>query len=207
MVTMAEYKAITGNILPPPGWGRGGGGRKPKPDRKQERDEVKQALVALDPHDFNWLNIPETGSIEPHTGRGQTNHIQLINSHVFLRLHSADMKTPEQIAEYMGISLRWVTNFIELVEQYDISGVLEDYLRVYEHLFVFEQYRGAHHHEDEFMADLRGIFKEYISNPEGTEPPTNEDLVWVFNQLATELNEPLFDQRFINTLDVSGRLK
>ena len=37
---------------------------------------------------------------------------------------------------------------------------------VYEHLFVFEQYRGAHHHEDELMADLRGIFKEYISNPE-----------------------------------------
>ena len=49
------------------------------------------------------------------------------------------------------------------MEKYDISGVLEDFLRVYEHLFVFEQYRGAHHHEDELMADLRGIFKEYIT--------------------------------------------
>ena len=207
MVTMAEYKAITGKKYPPLGWGRGTGGRKPKPDRKQERDEVRQALVALDPHEFNWLDIPETGSHEVLRGTGQTNHIQLINSNVFLRLHEVEMKTSEQISEYMGLSLRWVKNFIELVEKYDTSGVLENFLRVYEHLFVFEQYRGANHHEDELMADLRGIFKEYISNPEETEPPTNDDLVWVFNQLATELNQPLFDHRFINTLDVSGRLK
>ena len=207
MVTMAEYKAITGKKYPPLGWGRGTGGRKPKPDRKQERDEVRQALVALDPHEFNWLDIPETGSIEHPTGMGQTSHLQLINSNVLLRLHTVEMNTPEQISEYMGLSLFWVKKFLELVQRYDSSGVLEDYLRVYEFLFVFEQYRGANHHNDEIMAELRGIFREYITNPEGTEPPTNEDLVWVFNQLATELNEPLFDQRFINTLDVSGRLK
>ena len=116
------------------------------------------------------------------------------------------MKTPEQISEYMGISLRWVNNFLSLWKSTIFQGCLKTFF-VYEHLFVFEQYRGAHHHEDELMADLRGIFKEYISNPEENEPPTNEDMVWVFNQLATELNEPLFDQRFINTLDVSGRLK
>lgn len=207
MVTMAEYKAITGKKYPPLGWGRGTGGRKPKPDRKQERDEVRQALVALDPHEFNWLDIPETGSIEHPTGMGQTSHLQLINSNVLLRLHTVEMNTPEQISEYMGVSLFWVKKFLELVQRYDSSGVLEDYLRVYEFLFVFEQYRGANHHNDEIMAELRGIFREYITNPEETEPPTNDDLVWIFNQLATELSEPLFDQRFINTLDVSGRLK
>ena len=207
MVTMAEFKAITGISSPPSGWGRSGGGRTPKPNRKRPKEEVRQVMVPLEPQEFNWLDIPETGSIQTHTGAGQTNHIQLVNSNVLLRLHGEEMNTPEQISEYMGISLSWVRNFLDLTQRYDDSGVLEDYLRVYEFLFVFEQYRGAHHHEDELMADLRGIFKEYISEPEESEPPSNDDLVWVFNQLAAEFGEPLFDQRFINTLDVSERLK
>ena len=53
------------------GWGRGGGGRKPKPDRKQERDEVRQALALIPTNSIGWtyqkpvrLNLKQ-GQVKP----------------------------------------------------------------------------------------------------------------------------------------------
>jgi len=59
MVSGVEYMEVTGENQLPTGYGRGTGGRKPKPERKQKsRTLIK---VPLPPQEFNWGDIvPES---------------------------------------------------------------------------------------------------------------------------------------------------
>jgi hypothetical protein len=192
MVTMKEYTEVTGKSAPPVGFGRGHGGRIPKPKRKTPMDEVRQRLVPLPPQTFNYLDVPESGSINTYSGQGQTNHLMLIDIKRYMNLKNVEMRTEEQISSDLDVSKNWLMRFDSNLNLYDEEGILDDWVRVFGLMYEIQQFRGMTYKNDELMADFRGIFRDYLHEPIGKEPPTNEDLVWVFNQLSQEQGFPLF---------------
>lgn len=192
MVTMKRYTEVTGVRAPPVGFGRGSGGRTPKPNRKKPMDEVRNKLVPLPPQTFNYLDVPETGSIDTSSGQGQTNHLMLIDINQYMDLKNVEMKTEEQIASELEVSKNWLMRFESNLDMYDQEGIFDDYIRVFGLMYEIQQFRGMTHKSDELMADFRGIFRDFLHEPIGKEPPTNEDIIWVFNQLSEEMDLPVF---------------
>lgn len=192
MVTMKRYTEVTGNQAPPVGYGRGNGGRTPKPNRKKPMNEVRNKLVPLPPQTFNYLDVPETGSINTYSGKGQTNHLKLIDIKRYMNLKNVEMRTEEQISSELEVSKNWLMRFDSNLDVYDEEGILDEWVRVFGLMYDIQQFRGMTYKNDELMADFRGIFRDYLHEPIGKEPPTNEDLVWVFNQLSQEQGFPLF---------------
>jgi len=192
MVTMKRYTEVTGVRAPPVGFGRGSGGRTSKPNRKKPMDEVRNKLVPLPPQTFNYLDVPETGSLDSFSGQGQTNHLMLIDIKRYMKLKKVEMRTEEQIASELEVSKNWLMRFESNLDTYDLEGVLSDWVRVFGLIYDIQQHRGMTYRDDELMADFRGIFRDYLHEPVGKEPPTNDDLIWVFNQLSEEMGLRLF---------------
>ena len=193
MVTMKRYTEVTGKSAPPVGFGRGHGGRTTKPKRKTPMNEVRQRLVPLPPQIFDYLDVPETGSLDSFSGQGQTNHLMLIDIDKYMNLRNVEMMTEEQIAFELEVSKNWLMRFESFLDQYDQEGIIDDWIRVFRLIYEIQQFRGLTYKSDELMADFRGIFRDYLHEPIGKEPPTNDDIIWVFNQLSMEEDLPLFN--------------
>jgi len=192
MVTMKRYTEVTGVRAPPVGFGRGSGGRTSKTKRKKPMDEVRNKLVPLPPQTFNYLDVPETGSLDSFSGQGQTNHLMLIDIKRYMKLKNVEMRTEEQIASELEVSKNWLMKFESNLDKYDQEGILDEWVRVFGLMYEIQQFRGMTYKSDELMADFRGIFRDYLHEPIGKEPPMNDDIIWVFNQLSTEEDLPLF---------------
>lgn len=185
LVTRGEWKKITGGIFYPSGYGSMGG-RTPKPKRKQNREDVRQLLIPLPPQEFNWLNVPKTGSIGYQSGQGQTNHMALKDVRRILNLLDVEMRTEDQVIEELGLSKSWLTSFLEKCKKYEEEDVLEDWIRVLDLMYQVRNHRGMTFQEDELMADFRGIFRDFVNDPIEQEAPSTDDIQWVYNKLLRE---------------------
>ena len=185
LVTRGEWKKITGGTNYPSGYGSMGG-RTPKPKRTQNRDDVRQILIPLPPQEFNWLDVPKTGSHDYKSGQGQTNHIALHDVRKILHLLDVEMKTEGQVLEELKLSKSWLKTFLEKCKDFEEEGVLEDWIRVLDLMYQVRQHRGKNFQEDELMADFRGIFRAYVNDPIEKDSPSTEDIQWVYNKLLRE---------------------
>ena len=70
IVSLPEYMRITNSRFPPVGYGKGSGGRTPKPLRKGEQG--RGIKIPLPPQVFHWGNIDPDGSQFVVEGRGKT---------------------------------------------------------------------------------------------------------------------------------------
>ena len=188
LVTRGEWKEATGGRFYPSGYGSMGG-RTSKPKRKQNRDDVRQMLIPLPPQEFNWLDVPKTGSHNYESGQGKTNHIVLQDVSRILQLLDVEMKTESQVVEELGLSKSWLTIFLDKCKIYEGEDVLHEWISVLDLMYQVRQHRGKTYREDELMADFRGIFREYVNNPIDHEPPTTGDVQWVYNKLIREEHE------------------
>ena len=102
------------------------------------------------------------------------------------------MRTEEQIASELEVSKNWLMKFESNLDKYDQEGILDEWLRVFGLMYEIQQFRGMTYKSDELLADFRGIFRDYLHEPIGKEPPTNDDIIWVFNQLSEEMDLPVF---------------
>ena len=116
------------------------------------------------------------------------NHIALMDYRLILDLHDREMMTEMQIAERTGNSNRKIEHFFTKLQQFDEEGVADDWIRVLTFLWDVQVERGGNHYEDNLMMDIRGLFKDYVTDPVNIEAPTNDDLHWVYNQLLSEEN-------------------
>jgi len=118
--------------------------------------------------------------------------LMLIDIKRYMKLKKVEMRTEEQIASELEVSKNWLMRFESNLDTYDLEGVLSDWVRVFGLIYDIQQHRGMTYRDDELMADFRGIFRDYLHEPVGKEPPTNDDLIWVFNQLSEEMGLRLF---------------
>jgi hypothetical protein len=188
LVTRGEWKEITGGIFYPSGYGSMGG-RTPKPKRKQNREDVRQVMIPLPPQEFDWLDVPKTGSVGYKSGQGQTNHMALKDVRRILNLLDVEMRTEDQVIEELGLSKSWLNSFLEKCKKYEEEDVLEDWIRVLDLMYQVRTHRGLTHQKDELMADFRGIFRDYVNDPIEQEAPSTEDVQWVYNKLLREEHE------------------
>ena len=72
---------------------------KQKPKRKQNREDVRQVMIPLPPQEFDWLDVPKTGSVGYKSGQGQTNHMALKDVRRILNLLDVEMRTEDQVIE------------------------------------------------------------------------------------------------------------
>ena len=128
----------------------------------------------------------------------------LIDINHYNHLKSVEMKTDDQITAELNVSKNWLMRFESNLHAYDQEGVVQDWIRVYGLMYDIQQFRGKTYKEDELMADFRGIFRKYLNNPVAEEPPTNDDIVWVFNQLCEEEGASLFNPVGEDHFDVQG---
>jgi len=103
------------------------------------------------------------------------------------------MATDDQLAEVFGVSKNWILRFQTMLQDFDLEGVIQDWIRVYGLMYKIQEFRGNSHKNDELMADFRGIFRNYLNDPISEEPPSNDDIIWVFNQLCQEEGAPVFN--------------
>ena len=103
-----------------------------------------------------------------------------------IRMNDEEKMTVGQISSKTGVSERKLTRFLSKMEEYDDHGVAYQWLGVMGQLWRIQQHRGRTHWEDDLMMDIRGIFLDYEKDPINEEPPSVEDVNWVYSQLLSE---------------------
>ena len=184
LVSRDEWNRITNNAPLPSGFGYGTT-RVSKLDRKNKIGTYNRR-IPLPPQDFDWLDVTEVDEDEYHSGKGTTNHIELMDYDLLLRLHDKEMMTLEQISKDMTVSERRIERFLSDLAEYDDHGVSDRWLAVMKRLWRVQCHWGHTHKEDELMMDFRGIFRDYIMDPVNVEAPTIDDVDWVYQQLVSE---------------------
>ena len=189
LVSQKEYKQITGRKSVPKGFGRSQGGRASKASTSYGKGHTgvgEKKYIPIPPQDFDWLDVTEVDEDEYQSGLGTTNHIELMDYDLLLRLHDKEMMTLEQISEALSVSERRIERFLSDLAEYDDHGVSDRWLAVMKRLWRVQCHWGYTHKEDDLMMDLRGIFRDYIMDPVNVEPPTIDDVDWVYQQLVSE---------------------
>lgn len=180
-VTEAEYLRRTGRKYLPKGSGRGTGSRV-----SRAQGGGYHNFIDLPPQEFNWLDVSEIPESEYVSGSGSTNHIELMDYELLMRLHDEEMMTISQISHSMGVREARIEKFLSKLEEYDEEGIVNEWLAVMKRLWEIQCHRGSTHKEDELMMDFRGIFRDYVKDPINVERPTIADINWVYKQLIEE---------------------
>jgi hypothetical protein len=187
MVTRKEWKSITNNAPTPKGAGLSTA-RRSKLERKVGIG-TNSRNIPLPPQNFYWLDVTEVDDEEYEYGQGSTNHIELMDYNLLMRLHDEEMMTVSQISQLMGVRETRIESFLSKLEDYDEKDIVYEWLAVMKRLWRIQCRRGSTHKKDELMMDFRGIFRDYVMDPVNTEPPTIQDIDWVYQQLLEEENQ------------------
>ena len=196
LVNLVDYMKKTGEKYPPRGYGTQT--RESKLTRKNQRGS--NIKIPLPPQEFNWLDVEAIPDEERIAKVG----FVLAQSHFELMDYEKLIKLTKDINEYqpyhrrkkmdvisveMGASKKRIEDFLLKMEKYEEEGIGEEWIEVMKNLWKYQCIRGKTHKEDELMMEFRTIFQDYMNDPVNIEPPTGEDMKWVYQQLLAEENE------------------
>ena len=116
-----------------------------------------------------------------------SNHIELLN---YRWIWDQIQQTPTQTAaaRETGLSTSKLHKINSMLEEYYVEGFLDDWLRVTEKLLEIQIQRGSDHKSDRLMLELRQVFVEYVRDPENHDPPTNDDIEWIYQELLKDFS-------------------
>jgi hypothetical protein len=186
-VTHHDFLKITGKNIPK------GFGRKGRSLGKSGNKKSKASLVPLPPQEFNWGQIiplnerKDKSSYEAQNIKDFKIKYTLIKLRNFRKIWEAyqivlPVKSPTLVSKYLDeVSVNAVIKWVPIMCDYFENDVLEEWFEVTEILLAIEENNTSATKES--MTIFRGTFEDYIKDPISNEPPSKEDIFWVFNQL------------------------
>ena len=186
-VTHHEYVKITGKNIPK------GFGRKGKSIGKSGDKKSRASLVPLPPQRFNWGEITSFSEREETASTDASNIQDFKIKYTQIKLRDfrkmwdsyqfvLPVESPTLVSKYLdGVSVNAVIKWVSIMCDYFENNVLEEWFEVTEILMAIEKNNTSVNKR--LMIVFRGTFEEYIKDPIHNEPPSKEDIFWVFNQL------------------------
>ena len=150
---------------------------------------MKHHGLRYDREKYCWVidDSPLSGGDHFHPPRAPSSHIELLN---YRWIWDQIQQTPSlaEAARETNISYNKLNKINSMLEEYWVEGYLEDWLRVIEKLLQIQIQRGSDHKSDRLMLELRQFFVEYVRDPENHDPPTNEDIEWIYQELLKDFS-------------------
>lgn len=119
--------------------------------------------------------------------RAPASHIELLN-YRWIWDQIQRLPTLAAAARETNLSYNKLNKINSMLEEYWVEGNLENWLRVTEKLLGIQIQRGSDHKSDRLMLELRQIFVEYVRDPENHDPPSNEDIEWIYQELLKDFS-------------------
>ena len=159
---------------------------------------MKKAGCRFDHQTQKWTRLQDTverrddGYTPPSN---PTTHAPLLNyREIWDKLQTSPSR--KIASEELDISYNKISQIDRKLNHYFEEGALDDWLRVTEILGSIQRQRRRNlgilleatfdHRHDRLLMELRQIFVEYVRDPVNNEPPTNEEINWVYQELVYE---------------------
>ena len=181
-VSLPEYMRITGSRYPPPGYGRGSGGRTSKASMKGEA--MRNITIPLPPQEFKGLD--QLDNIENQKFSVPKSFRTLFDFSTAIEYFN-DGDDAETISNYVEASPGMIKRFLEQYEE--VNELEPNWVPVLQRLWEIECERGSTPKHDNLVWELRTIFHQFTVHPTESEEATPEDVQWCYEKLLEEEHE------------------